>query len=157
MNYGEDQLVFALVVMVEQGLGHVAVTGDLQHRGLIHALLGKHSSGAHQNAVLLLLEIVGAGSCHIVLSIVRRADDVSEGRATPLHNSLSVWSVMSLLWTVVQYALCLTLRTYNAARIVHFDPRRYPHYAFDVMGEFLRRGGAGCRIGRLVGTLHVNA
>ena len=64
---------------------------------------------------------------------------------------------MSLLWPVVQYALCLTLRTYDAARIVHFDPRRYPHYAFDVMGEFLRRGGAGCRIGRLVGTLHVNA
>jgi hypothetical protein len=64
---------------------------------------------------------------------------------------------MSLLWTVVQYTLCLTLRTYDATRIVHFNPRRYPDYAFDVMGEFLRRSCTGGRIGRLVGTLHVNA
>src|SRR5262249_11063110 len=118
MNYGEDQLVFALVVMVEQGLGHVAVTGDLQHRGLIHALLGKHSSGAHLDAVVHLHDIVGVVSWHIVVCIVLRADDVREGRAIPLHNLSSVWSVMSLLWAVVQYALFLTLRTCNVARIV---------------------------------------
>ena len=110
MDDREDQHVLARIIVIKQGLGDPRVAGDLRHRRLLHPLLGKHRRRAHQEPVLLFLEVARPRPRHLSLRLLRSPDAEREGRLRPSPTGVQRFLVLnSFLRPVVHHPLRLAL------------------------------------------------